>query len=224
MTHRWLSLLIGSLGILSAHSTSAAPLAVSTFDTNTDGWTIFGDANGPVFEAAAGNPAGDIIATDRVTGVVWFFNAPAKFLGDKSAASLQTLTFDLSQSLTSNPFNDSDVVLIGSGLTLVFDTPTNPAGFPTFTHYEVPLDASAGWHLDRLAGAAATQAQLDTTLSALTALRIRGEFRSGADQGRLDNVVLNGESATVAEPTSLALFGMGIVGLGGVIWRRRRRP
>jgi laminin B (domain IV) len=221
MRHNWLSVVIGSFVILSAHSTAAAPLAVSTFDTNTQGWTIFGDADGPVFEAAAGNPAGDIIATDRVTGIVWFFNAPAAFLGNKSAASLQTLTFELSQSLTSNPFNDSDVVLIGSGLTLAFDTAANPAGFPTFTHYVVPLDATAGWHLNSLAGPLATQAQIDTALSSLTALRIRGEFRSGADQGRLDNVVLNG-AASVAEPTVLTVFGMGIVGFGGLIWRRRR--
>jgi len=59
--------------------------------------------------------------------------------------------------------------------------------------------------------------------SALTALRIRGEFRVGDDQGRLDNVVLNGgESAAVPEPTSLARLGTGLVGLGSVIWRRQR--
>ena len=106
--HLCLSIFIGSLLTLSAHATSAAPLAVSTFNTDTEGWTIFGDATGPVFEAAAGNPPGDIIATDLITGIVWFFNAPAKFLGDKSAASLQTLTFDLSQSLTDSQFNSEE--------------------------------------------------------------------------------------------------------------------
>src|SRR2546422_10831903 len=65
--HLCLSIFIGSLLTLSAHATSAAPLAVSTFNTDTEGWTIFGDATGPVFEAAAGNPPGDIIATDLIT-------------------------------------------------------------------------------------------------------------------------------------------------------------
>ena len=201
----------------------AAPIAVSTFNTGVDGWTVFGDGIGPVFEPGAGNPPGDIISTDRVTGSTWFFNAPAKFLGDQSAALLGSLTFDLSQSLANGQFDFADVVVVGGGLTLAFDTGTNPAAFPAFTSYVVPLNASAGWRLNAIGGPAATSEQLETVLSALTALLIRGEFRAGADQGRLDNVVLNSAGpGNVSEPTSLALLVMaGLVGFATVALRRR---
>jgi hypothetical protein len=222
MKRRTVSPLIGIfIALLSAQSALAAPLAVSTFNTGTEGWTIFSDGTGPVFEPGVGNPPGDIIGTDITLGQVWYFNAPASFLGNKSTASL--LSFDLSQSATTAQFNSSDVVLVGGGLTLAFDTATNPVGFPNFTHYEVPLDSAAGWHVNTLGGPAATEGQLDTVLSGLTSLRIRGEFVTGADQGRLDNVVLDSNAAVVPEPTVLMILGAGLVSLGGIVWRRERR-
>jgi hypothetical protein len=42
---------------------------------------------------------------------------------------------------------------------------------------------------------------MQTVLASLTRLRIRGEFITGADNGDLDNVVLNG----VPEPASFVL-------------------
>ena len=214
--------LLVALAFFWAVPVAAAPIVASTFDTGVDGWTISGDGTGPVFEPGAGRPPGDIIGTDQVLGGVWFFNAPAKFLGDQSAALLGSLTFDLSQSIAIAQFAFDDVVLIGGGLTLAFDTATNPAAFPAFTSYVVPLNAVAGWRLNTIGGPAATPEQLETVLSALTALRIRGEFVNGGDQGRLDNVVLNSDGqAAVPEPTSLALLVMaGLVSLAAVAFRR----
>jgi hypothetical protein len=165
---------------------------LSTFDTNLDGWTITGDAAGLSFVATGGNPAGRARGADSVAGSTWFFLAPPKFLGNQSAAYGSTLSFDLTQEIIGAPapYNDNDVLLSGAGLTLAFDTPANPTYFPAWASYAVPLTASAGWRVNSINGAPATESQLRSVLANLTALRIRGEYQSGADSGSLDNVRL----------------------------------
>lgn len=169
-------------------------LVTSTFDAGPDGWAVGGDATStaPTYSAAGGNPTGYIRANDTVSGGTWYFIAPAKFLGNAAAAYGQNLSFDLTQQITGgpDPFNNSDVLLTGAGISLAFDTPVNPAYYPLWTSYAVPLRASAGWRVTNLTGAPATEAQMQAVLANLTALRIRGEYQTGADTGGLDNVVL----------------------------------
>ena len=161
----------------------------STFDTGDESWTVFGDAQGasviPTYFSTGGNPGGYISATDDVTGGVWFWDAPAKLLGKVS--SMRALSFDLKQSATDAPFDADDVVLVGAGTTLVFNTANNPG--TDWTHYDVSLDASAGWK-NKDTGQPATQQEMIDVLSSLAVLRIRGEYRDGADTGGLDNVRL----------------------------------
>ena len=172
-------------------------VAESTFDSNNEGWTTFGDAtsSSPTFFSTGGNPGGRVCATDASSGATWYFQVPAKFLGNVSSAYNGTLTFDLTQSATDSQYDDEDVVLIGGGLTLAFSTLNNPG--TNWTSYSVPLN-EAGWR-NTANNQPATQAQMLQVLSSLTALRIRGEYRSGADTGCLDNVALNnGASAAVS--------------------------
>jgi laminin B (domain IV) len=118
-----------------------AAATISTFNTDTEGWSAVGDVAGPVtWLSSGGNPAGHIELTDQVIGGVTYFVAPAKFHGNYSSAYGTSLTFDLRQSYTGSPnqFDDSDVILVGGGLTLVFDTPMNPAN-NGWTLYNVPL-------------------------------------------------------------------------------------
>lgn len=65
--------------------------------------------------------------------------------------------------------------------------------------------------LASLAAATATDAQIQQALRALPALRIRGDFLTGSDNGDIDNV----DMAAVPEPQSCLLFGagLGVVGL-----------
>ena len=195
----------------------ASAAITSTFNADSDGWSAIGDFAAPVqWVATGGNPAGHIEIPDAVLGGVTFFVAPAKFLGDKSAAIGSALTFDLQQLISggANQFNDSDVVLTGNGITLVYDLPTNPA-IGSWTSYSVPLVAS-GWTVSSLGGAAASESQFQQVLASLTQLRIRAEYQTGADTGLLDNVSL------VPEPTNVAMLLLGLAIVLGVIRVRAR--
>ena len=192
------------------HATSV----VSTFDTDSDGWTAIGDIAAPAsWSATGGNPAGHIEIADAVTGGVTYFVAPAKFLGNQGDSYGTPLAFDLRQSYpaASNQFNDTDIILTGGGFTLVFDTPVNPPN-NSWASYSVLLTETAGWRLSTLTGAVPTQAQMQATLTNLTDLQIRAEFQTGADTGSLDNVRI------VPEPSSGALLLLGAL----IVTRRRR--
>ncbi len=207
---------------LSALCAAAPAWAVtSTFDTDAQGWVALGDSEGPLtWRAAGGNPGGNVFIDDLTTGGVTYFVAPAGYRGNMSAALGSNLTFDLMQEFTGAPaqFDASDVVLIGAGLTLVFNTPNNPAN-GSWTSYAVPL-AAAGWHLNTLAGAAPTADQFASALGSVTALRIRAEYRTGADIGYLDNVNLLTTTAPIPEPGTYALMALG---LGALVLATRRR-
>jgi len=62
-----------------------------------------------------------------VTGGVWYFVAPSKYLGNNSDVAGKWLHFDLQVDATpTNPFDDIDVKLEGGGVTIAYDTPTTP--------------------------------------------------------------------------------------------------
>lgn len=199
----------------------AANAAVSTFDLSTEGWTSFGGGT-VAFGAAGGNPAGHAVLVNPSDGLTSYFVAPAAFLGNASSALGSTLTFDLKQNYFpdfTSPFDAEDVVLIGNGITLVYDLLVNPA-LNAWTSYVVPLDAT-GWRVNTLGGAAATQQQFFSVLSALGTLRIRSEYRNGEDTGFLDNVVFGPATVQVPVPAALPLMLVGALALGAVA---RRRP
>jgi hypothetical protein len=177
--------------------------AVSSFDTDDEGWKVIGDAQHnstqPDYMPGGGNPSGYVSATDDVAGGTWYWEAPQKFLGDQSAAYNGVLAFDLKQSDTSSQFDAHDVILTSDQfeLALIFDTPNNPG--TDWTSYSIPLNETAGWLLEG-SGEAPTQDQMQRLLSALTGLRIRGEYRNGPDTGGLDNVVLGLSECPAQEP------------------------
>jgi hypothetical protein len=181
------------LAIAAMNGCRGTSSVISTFDTDAEGWTIYGDAQGssvdPTYEEEEGNPEGAVFANDNATGGVWYWQTPPKFLGDQSAAYGNFLTFDLKQSSTTDQFDSPDVVLVSDDITLTYDTERNPS--TDWTHYRVALRADGGWKQGDLQGLDATESDIRDVLGDLTALRIRGEFRTGADTGGLDNVVLN---------------------------------
>ncbi len=155
--------------------------ATSTFDQNNENWAVVNGAQRPTH-----NPAGHICAADSGRGI-WYWKAPLDFLGDVADAYNSGLTFDLTQSTTGGQFDADDVILVGGGLVLAFDTLSNPG--VDGTRYRVPLEETAGWNI---AGSdeEPTQEELSLVLSSVTDLLIRGEYASGRDTGCLDNVIL----------------------------------
>ncbi len=189
---------------------AAIPLAVSTFDNNAEDWTVIGDVVGtPTYHTSGGNPGGYVSATDQTDGETWFWSAPAKFLGNKSAAYGGVLRYDLRQDPNDAQYQDYDVILEGAGLRLVLEATYTPRTI--WTSYVVILDQRAGWFKDDGTDDSPTAGEMQAVLADLTALRIRGEYQIGDDTGDLDNVRLEGPSALpwqmLAGPTAIYLAG-----------------
>ena len=188
-----------------------AARAGSGFESSAEDWTIIGDAQKssakPDYYGTGGNPDGLISAVDDVAGGVWFFQAPAKYLGNASSTYGHYIEFDLKTTDVSSLFDDFDVVLAGNGITLgyYFASPRDP-GTNTWTSYKVQLGETAGWvkisdydyntfganfdssTLSFTGLTEPSQAEFQSVLSNLTQFLIRGEFNNGSDTGYLDNV------------------------------------
>ncbi len=178
---------------------NSANSQTSNFNTDSEGWAIVGDGGGlvqPVYNTAGGNPGGFISSKDEGTGATWYFSAPNKFLGNKSWFYGQNLRFDLKQNRTDQQFNDDDIIIEGNGILMFFKTSENPR--LTWTPYTVKLDETANWRIPTILGLSrrATQAEIKTILCNVVRLWIRGEFVDGADEGSLDNVLIEGTDCT----------------------------
>jgi hypothetical protein len=207
-----LLLSLATLGFLPCRS-AAGMIATSDFSVNDEGWRLSGDVTSaiPSYSSTGGNPGGFIRGFDSVVGGVWYWDAPKSFLGNVTQAYDSSLSFDLRMRGSGPLFSDSDVILDGAELSLhLATTPPVPLDQP-WTSYSVLLSETAGWRAGSLAGETASKDQMLAVLSSLDRLRIRGEFITGADNGDLDNVVLNGASEANAapEPGSLLLLGLG---------------
>lgn len=184
-------------------------------------WSTVNDTSSLGWRGDIGNPAGSFAAVDQAAGDIWFFEAPSKFLGDQSAAAGETLSWDLlaligNQGIANNGLADL-MLTSGStaiGLTLGV-TPTSSA----WTTWSATLGEAVGqdWRtVTSLAsgslGASVDAAVIDSVLSDLDGLFIRGEFTNGSDSVAIDNVVL------VPTPASAA-----VASIVGVLVLRRRR-
>jgi hypothetical protein len=183
-------------------SFTSYPTAMSSsFDSDGENWTIYGDAERamgrfgfwnmfPEYVGSDGNPAGAIFADDDSQGVGWWFSAPQKLLGNKLGMYGGQLHYEL-KTVVSPPrppdVGGPYVLLAGSGITLVVMLGSDPVP-NVWTSFEVGLDESAGWRLNRLGGTPATATQVRLVLEDLVALQIRGEFYTGDDRAGLDNV------------------------------------
>lgn len=171
----------------------------SAFNTDADGWIVIGDATSsvPNYLNEGGNPGGYVSADDTATGGVWYWSAPAKFLGDQSTSFGKNLSFDLKQSAITSQFDDIDISISNGSTTIVLDLADNPG--IDWTSYSVTLDTSTPWKIDNIiTGEIATSEQILAVISNIISLKIRGEYVSGSDTGGLDNVILQNNLLAVS--------------------------
>ena len=194
-------------------STAHAQIAESAFDADVDGWlsvTLPFPSAVPIpalldsFTPTWGN--GFITRVDpdgtQQSGEVQYWNAPAKFLGDKGSAYGGSLSFAL-RDLPSNlgPFSQQDIILIGAGMSLVYDLEVEPP--VNWTQYVVPLNEN-GWKHDSAIGDPVSQTEFQSVLASLSYVLIRAEYYLGSDTASLDNVSITApdlEITNVARPS-----------------------
>jgi hypothetical protein len=167
-------------------------LACSYFNIDAEDWAVIDWPDIQVGPAAwtgsTGNPGGSIFPNDPDTGDR-YFSAPAKFLGDKSAAYGGTLTYDMLVTDSDTPPWDQPFISItGGNMTLNWTAAAWPV-VNAWNTYEVRLDETGGWTRSS-DNSTPTASEFASVLSSLSALIVRGEFRSGTNRGYLDNVVL----------------------------------
>lgn len=167
----------------------------SSFERGSEGWMVkdlnCSNFNGVLGTYAVdwlpggGDPAGHIGRVDP-SGNCYFFDAPANFLGDRSAFILRELKFSL-RTTVNDWVPGSVLALIGdNGKVLVHDFVQPEVSWKRIV---VPLDASA-FRLNSATGAVATPAQFAAVMADLEALRISAEYgdQAGEEFTALDRV------------------------------------
>lgn len=202
------NVLVAFVCLLFFVSPPAPAQVTSTFDTDIDGWWTVGDpgsAPTPAWSSTGGNPGGCIKGTDVSIGT-WFFYGPSKFRGDLSAYYGCNLTFDLKQSETDFPIDNTyDVMIIKTNdSSIVYNTAYNPG--TTWTSYTIPLSESSGWRRESITGTPVTSAdEIRGYLSNVKKIRIRAEFSGlSYETDFMDNVEIGCTTAVL--PLSLTAF------------------
>jgi len=228
--HRKMALLL-LFGALAFVSRPARADFLSTFDTGSEGWSVVSFTNlttndftvlsttSPTFHASGGNPGGFISTTDPDNGD-FTFSAPASFLGKDSAAT--GISYDLSYPRGAIDYQTTDLMLVGSGLRLLFKSSPDIVPGPNFMNISIAFAPSSSWHVGTNNGPLATAADFQSVLGNLSGLFIRGEYSTGlVENPGLDNARLIGVSA-VPEPSQFVLFASGLLPVAVLIARRER--
>jgi hypothetical protein len=232
MSRRVLSALFLGSCAFTLNLTFARGDIISRFSTGDEGWQVVSFENlttdnftilatyTPAFNLTGGNPGGYISTTDQDNGD-FVFSAPAKFLGNVSAAT--GLSYDLIYTVGAINYQPTDVILMGNGETLLWKSSPDLVPGPLSMSVNLDFVPSTEWHVGTSNGALATAVDFGNVLGNLSGLFIRGEYTTGlVESPGLDNVRLAGVSAAVPEPSTLTM--MALAGVTLVMFRCRRSP
>jgi hypothetical protein len=194
----------------------AAVLAVSTFDSGTDGWTAVtvgadGNAlpNTVSFASGLGNPGGALRHVAPSDSRTSYFEAPSSFVAALRSAVGGSISWDFATIKSPDdlffppPGSDPDIDIRAGTNHIrrnVVTAATAPIS-PTYLRNSLTFGTDAGWvFFDGANTSPATQAQIDAVLAGAESLRIRAEYWSSftPDTSFLDNVVVAGPGVGVA--------------------------
>jgi hypothetical protein len=215
--NRYVLIVLSAALALGASNVALGSTISSNFDSGDEGWggvsfSLPLNTNPPIqtgssfvtYNPIGGNPGGFISSIDPDPDLL-YFSAPAKFLGDQSAAFGNTLSFDAKDIGGVN--DDPELILTGGGMTLYYLAGLDPS--TAWTHFEITLAPDTTWHLNYLGNLATiSDKDFSSVLSSLDGMYLLGDWASGPDDSGLDNVEL------IPEPSTGLLFGLGLVGLG----------
>jgi hypothetical protein len=200
-----------SLFILVFVTREVCAQVTSNFNIDNESWNE-SDINNSnpltvTYNSTGGNPGG-YISTSFPDGQPGYWNAPAKFKGERCLVSYGlNLKFDLQFSSNTGlqHSGNGDVILKNGGNSIVIDLPSFPALAPSWASYTIKLDNTAGWKYGSTGGAAATADQIKFILTNLTEIRINGQYKFAAGTvSGIDNVVF--ESGSLGTPPTIASF------------------
>jgi hypothetical protein len=219
-----------ALTLLAVHCSHAAVIALSTFDTNAEGWAgVTADSTTgtvPVvtnlaltYSSSGGNPGG-FVSVDDPDAEDTLFVSPAGFHGNLLMLLGGFIRFDMRYTGALD-YNGPDLVIKGGGTVLRYNAPIPAVNPNTWTTISYTLSPGAGWTIG--SGAAATVTDFQTVFAAITDLWITAELTNGfVENAQLDNVSINSLDTDVPEPKTLPLLALGgvLVALGSRIGRR----
>jgi hypothetical protein len=176
----------------SAGAPSRAALAIqSDFQSECpEGWTATNRDGGLETLVCVDSDSGRFISAQESQGdgKTMYFQAPAKFLGNQSAAYNGMLLYDLRQIHNDQMSHGADVILRGSGVELVYDYDHLPT--TNWEHHEVLLSENGSWRFAGTQVYAPAEVILNV-LSHLEGLLIRAEFSTRqTERTDLDNVTI----------------------------------
>jgi gliding motility-associated-like protein len=196
----------------------SAQVVNSDFASNADGWTAPNALSAALnYSGTGGNPNGYVFAQTPGSivggaGLIWipyYLNAPAKFLGAKSAYYGGGLSFDLSQTTSgaATALNATVVITDVTGVSIYFWPTTlfKPPAFGTWQTFEVPLSATTGeWKTTNSStGTAATAAQILSVLTNINSLQVQGLYSNANVVTRFDNINMYPALTVTTQPTSV---------------------
>jgi hypothetical protein len=202
-THLFLAWLL----VLCLIQAAAVFAQVSTnFDTGLEGWQVTGD-NSAAWEDTTGNPGGCLSVNDWATGPLNFAVAPTEYHGDwgnmTASDSLSAEIFHSSSDPDDYPPEYIFRIAGPAGAAHVFSGPSYQPVKDVWNRYAVALDSTA-WTIE--------SGTWSDIVGAVNSLRVMGEFTTGPEICRIDNVNLTSTPSYVYIPCVYDDFNDGDTG------------